>query len=137
MPTCAIPSGACSSLDSETKILTPKTEKIRRPVDLAPVPRPHAPREVGASEARTPGTTARVRANPRLTYSRMAPIGAESGVGVLDWKVCDETRKKEGLHAREKARTFSGRSSAVSWTIDLCSTSGSLDVKMVPPSAPF
>ena len=42
------------------------------------------------------------------------------GVGGWCWKVCDETRKKEGLHAREKARTFSGRSSAVSWTIDLC-----------------
>ena len=130
---------ALCAWDSEPNGSHPKIEVPRRTLALPPVRRPDAPRDVGRSEARTLLSTAHALANLEITrlgfeWHQQAP---RSGVGVLGWKVCDARSEK-----RRVARV--GDSAHLFGSIELTFVHdrpvlvvGSLDVKMVPPSASF
>lgn len=122
--TCFLSLCACVS---EPHGSQPKIEVPRRTLALPPVRRPDAPRDVGRSEARTLLSTAHTLANlsPDLGSSgtnRRREVGWGCWVG----RFATHAAKKEGLRVWGTVRTFSGRSSALSCTIDLCWSSGSV-----------
>ena len=114
--TCFLALCACVS---EPHGSQPKIEVPRRTLALPPVRRPDAPRDVGRSEARTLLSTAHTLANlsPDLGSSgtnRRREVGWGCWVG----RFATHAAKKEGLRVLGTVRICSGRSSALSCTID-------------------